>query len=267
MERRIIEGIESCRPGSDDLQSPELADVAQCVEFGSQAREVYQRAQKWDTSVSQAMEQVEVPAGLAERILAALGQQPAPSASLAHAVDNAQRVEADPNATVAPRPAEAPWSRRQWLAAASVIAATLLVAVFAGQYFRTDDELAPDEMVDAWLADLSPRWNEMHDVPPDFVLPVSLTTEPSGWQSFRGANGVRGVAFKLVRANVGNALLLVVRLSRPTAPTSPPSRPQSTTGGKSIGYWRSGQLLYVLVVEGTEREYRTYVNAAGSPVA
>ena len=75
MERRIIEGIESCRPGSDDLLAPELADVAQCIEFDSQAGDAYQRAQKWDASVSRAMEQVEVPAGLSERILAALGQQ------------------------------------------------------------------------------------------------------------------------------------------------------------------------------------------------
>ncbi len=267
MERRIIEGIEVCRPGSDDLQSPELVDVAQCVEFGSQARAVYERAQKWDASVSRAMEQVEVPAGLAERILAALGQQSAPSESFDRAVAGAQSVEADANAAITPRPAGSPWSRRQWLAAASVVAATLLVAVFASQYFRAGNELAPDEMVDTWLAGLSPHWNEMQDVPRGFVLPVSLTTEPSGWQRFRGADGVRGVAFRLVRANVGNAVLLVTRLSSPIAPNSPPSLPQSTTGGKSIGYWRSGQLLYVLVVEGTEREYRTYVNAAGSPVA
>jgi hypothetical protein len=212
------------------------------------------------------MEQVDVPAGLDARILAALAQQSSPGGALAGVVDKAQNARPDARAELAPAPVPAAWSRRRWLAGASVVAASLLVALFASQYFRAPSEQSPDELADIWLSSLSADWKKMDGAPRDFMLPVSLTVAPIGWQRF-SSGGARGVAFKLARANVGNALLMVAKLSRPSAPTLPPPHPQSTTGGKSIGYWRSGQLLYVLVVEGSEREYRSFVNAAGSPVA
>jgi hypothetical protein len=61
--------------------------------------------------------------------------------------------------------------------------------------------------------------------------------------------------------------LFVVRLWRDGLPTSPPGRPQWSTGGRSIGYWRSGDLVYVLVVDGNENKYRAFVNSARPPVA
>ncbi|HEX3728061.1 MAG TPA: hypothetical protein VHV08_17540, partial [Pirellulales bacterium] len=69
MDRRVSEGIEACRPASDDICQADLAHVAAALEHDPAARMQYERVQKWDARVTQAMEHVEVPAGLTERIL------------------------------------------------------------------------------------------------------------------------------------------------------------------------------------------------------
>jgi hypothetical protein len=42
----------------------------------------------------------------------------------------------------------------------------------------------------------------------------------------------------------------------PKLPTTPAYRPLSTTRNRSVGMWQSGDLLYVLVVEGGQRAYQ-----------
>jgi hypothetical protein len=122
-------------------------------------------------------------------------------------------------------------------------------------------------MADEWLAQLGPTWQVEGPAPGGFDVPLTVRAAPVGWQRIGQFGTVRGVAYQLVHPTAGTARLLVVRLAQSGLPGTPPSTPQSTTGGRSIGYWRSGDLVYVLVVEGNEQNYRQFVDSSRTPLA
>ena len=102
IDRRIIEAIEACRPGSGDLRGADLADVARLVDADPEVRGLYDRVQHWDAAVTSAMQEVSVPAGLAERILARLNAERAPqNGALASLVDGAASAAASHGASAA----------------------------------------------------------------------------------------------------------------------------------------------------------------------
>lgn len=281
LDRRILEGLEACRPDSDDLLSPELDDVARRVQSDAEAAAAYRGAQAWDAAIGEAMEQVSVPAGLADRIsqrlAAAAPELCAETAVLcaetavqcaATAVGSAATAaEAESLAAAAElSTARPPWSRRAWLGIPAAIAAAVLVAISLGQFLPLGNTTPVEMMAEQWQAQLEPTWHVTDPAPHGFGIPPVVTAESTGWQRIGKLGGIRGVAYKLVNSAAGSAELFVVRLAT-AAPTSPPTSPQSTTGGQSIGYWRSGDLVYVLVVQGDERDYRSFVNSSRMPLA
>jgi hypothetical protein len=271
MDRRTREGIEACRPGSDDLQSQELADVARRVQEDPRAQDVYARVQKWDAAVSSAMEQVPVPEGLAERLLARLGASPS-GAPLERAIAGAQIKASDADSAAGVQPGQrvrhgASWPRRKWLSAAAAVAATVVTAVYLAEYFSATSDTPLEELADAWLAGLEPKWHSMSRAPKQFAMPGAITVEAVGWQNVGQFAGVHGVAYKLVHSTAGTARLFVVKLSKPGLPATPPGNPQFATGGRSIGCWQSGEVVYLLVVDGNEHKYRAFVNPAQTPLA
>ncbi len=266
MDRRVIEGIEACRPASDDLKRRDLADVAHAVEFDAEAQVQYQRVQAWDAAISGAMDQVDVPPGLAERILSRLPSTAATSASVA-----ADAVSIGESAESIRFPGARRWKnvrlpRRQLLVAAASVAAVLLVSLLARDWLSPRGEASLDERADRWLVELARdtgSWRAMDAALRDFPVSDAVIALPSGW---RPINSARGVAYQL-RNNAGKATLFVLKIATTGLPAEPPLVPQSTTGGRSVGYWRSGQLVYVLVVDGDQRSYRGFVSTSGAPFA
>jgi hypothetical protein len=61
-------------------------------------------------------------------------------------------------------------------------------------------------------------------------------------------------------------MLYVARLSRPELQTSPPLSPQPGSVGQAIGYWRSGDVVYVLVAPDGLR-YQAFVRSSSAPLA
>ena len=226
IDRRTLEGIESCRPGSDDLQSPELADVARAVRDDPQAQSTYARVQKSDAAIRAAMEQVPVPVGLAARIVTALAADALATSSasngaqtsrvpsgtiLAGAVSAAQQVEhAEDQVVATSRPSRRAWSRRDWLAIGAAMAATVVVAVGVQKYLDTGDDAPLDALADRWLSELGPTWHDMQQMPKGFVVPAAITAEATGWQAI---GRTKGVAYRLVHATAGTAQLFVVRMA------------------------------------------------------
>lgn len=272
IDPRTLEGIEACRPGSDDLQSAELAEIARRVQEDPQARAAYAGLQKWDAAVASTMEQVPVPAGLAARITARLSASTA-GTGLDDVLLAAQSQTADASATVEPSgrhaaPADSAQARRKWLIGAAAVATTAAIAISVAQYLNTSSDTPLETMADAWLTQLQPKWQSMAQAPKEFAVPGTITVEAVGWQNIGQFAGMHGAAYKLVHPTAGAAKLFVVRLSNKTGlPATPPAKPQFTTGGRSIGYWQSGKLVYVLVVDGNEHNYRAFVNPAQMPLA
>jgi hypothetical protein len=263
MDKRIIEGIEACRPGSDDVLSPELRDVAQRLEHDPEAQIAYQRVQKWDAAVAAAMDEVSVPAGLAERILDHLNAADSvpTSGDVGLGTIAMDPVELDKRVPEGPRR----WSHRQALAVGSSLAAALLLAAFVGIFWQPRSSSPVEKIAEEWLQQLGP-WQNIQRAPHDFPVSGAVVASPTAWQRVGNVASGRGMAYQLKNAQAGAAMLFVVKLSVAGSPPAPPLSPQSTTGGKAIGYWQIGGLLYVLVVEGDERSYREFVNSVRRPL-
>lgn len=266
MDKRLIESIEACRPGSDDIASPEMADVARQIQQDPQARSLYERVQKWDAAVAATMEEVTVPDGLAERILqelrsdavsaGELNGSPSQPPTVDAAVQLARRQELDSR-----------WSRRKWLAGFTTIAATILVAALLSVWLPGDGDRPLEEVAEGWFQELSGNWQEAKQPPGEFPLPGAITASPTSWQWLAKHSSARGVVYRLQDRAGTTALLYVVHLTRTGLPATPPARPQSNTAGKAVGYWQTGDKVYVLVVPGDERSYRAFVSSSPVPLA
>jgi len=272
MDDRIREGIEACRPASDDLDSPELADVARRVKDDPQARLAYDRVQEYDAAILKSIDDVSVPPGLSERILERLCAARDESANgrskdlLAGVVAAASSArEATPDAQVSPAPRRLALSRRHLTGAAltALLACVLLVVVI--NLMQEPSDLALPDLADQWQVKLDDNWQQMADAPADFALPGAVLVKPAGWQWIDRYTTVPVVAYELVHAKAGKAMLYVARMTRNGLPSAPPLTPQSTSG-KAVAYWQSGSHVYVLVVE-HERNYRAFVRPSTTPFA
>jgi hypothetical protein len=96
-------------------------------------------------------------------------------------------------------------------------------------------------------------------------VPAEIVATTEGWQPIGKLK--HAVAFQLARGGGSTAMLYVVRGADSDLPAAPPAAPQSTTGGKAVGYWHRGGLTYILVVPGDARSYRQFVRAATTPLA
>lgn len=268
MDKRIIEGIEACRPGSEDLRSPDLADVARQIAQDPEARAYYERVQAWDARIAAAIHEVSVPAGLSERILDRLRQETVRDAGDSGTGEIVPAVvgslEDDAQVT---RDNTSRWSRRQWLAGFATMAATLLAVAFLSSFFPSRVHEPLEEIAEGWFQQLTPNWQDAAHLPTDFAVPAAVVGSPTGWQWIASRAGGGGVAYRLQNARGATAMLYVVQMSRSELPTNPPAQPQSTTQGKAVGYWQSGARVYVLVVTGDERSYRTFVASSPVPLA
>lgn len=275
MDKRTIEGIESCRPGSDDLRQLDLSDVARQVELDAEARACFERTQLWDAKVADAMQRVEAPVGLAARLLAALASSEPSGASPAFASRLPGFVEAlKPESAASDHPtqvrrrdemAPARWSRRQWIGTLTTVAAALVLSLVLNSVLRTDESEPLENMAGAWQKALGSDWRDMRQAPRGFSLPDGLVGTPTGWQWIDKQMQVKGVAYQLKDAQGATATLYVVQLDRPDEPTTPPGHPQSTSVW-AVGYWRDGKNVCVLVTR-DEATYRRFINPSPAPLA
>jgi hypothetical protein len=154
------------------------------------------------------------------------------------------------------------------------VAAVALVAYFV---FRpAGGQLTPDEILaSGWLATVDEAAAEqtpLDKLPPPRKYPAgkALAVQPTAWRWIAGLfERPRGVAYQL-RAGAARATLYVIdddaghdAPQLGPLPANPPSEPMVTTGGRAMSVWRSGGLVYMLVVQGGAAEYKAFVTRAG----
>jgi len=266
--QEMLEAMESCRTGSDDLSDRAFAELADALADDGELRVHFQRVQETDAAIKAAFADVPVPPGLAERLSHRLAEStPADPIAI--------QVVAGPESPTPLRPDSAVRRSKQFsgrrLAIASaaaslaaIVLAPILVAVWMHAHRAPSITAgrAIDEAVDFFNRDNGPLGPLVSQVAPPADFPMSTGIAPLPqvrWRRVEKFLGGPAVAYDLP-AMGGRATLYVVNRTVADLPSSPPQSPTLTTGGNSAAAWQSGNLLYVLVVQGDARTYADYLD-------
>ncbi|MGO8747628.1 MAG: hypothetical protein ACLQNE_16780 [Thermoguttaceae bacterium] len=279
---RILELLEACRPGSDDLSDPAMASLNAQMAASRELDDLYERLQKLDGCLAAAFHDVPVPDGLADRILARLNAAPTekvvtdtPALSgdaMAESLAGVQPV----NAAVRPLRFMRRFSRfaagRPILAGgmAAALAAIVLLAV-VGAFRRmgsSDWQISPESAIVQFNSDPHDGGMLLDARPAPSGYPVSeFLSLPSGarWRDVGDFQGRKAVAYDFQGPQGAGATLYVLR-GKAAGLSSGPPWPPHTTGNRAVGWWQEEGLVYVLVIEGDAAEYRQLLQSGSGPV-
>ncbi len=262
-DHRLIEALEALRPDGEDLSDPALASLADALAADQELRELRDRSAELDRRLGATFNHVAVPEGLADRIVARVTAAPA----------------ADRAATRA-----APRRRtRRWFAGAAIAASVAASVAIWVLPLRRPQPMSVEEVqrgaIDFALSQDDARQPgellTQHSEPAELPFSRDLYHyRDIRVRHVEGLLGRKGVAYD-VRSDFGSsATLYVVRIRQRGAPPAPQDLPQqppayrdttSGTRGLRAAAWRSGDLLYVLVIHGDrERTYNHFVLPPGA---
>jgi hypothetical protein len=201
--------------------------------------------QTFDRAIKDALEDVEIPAGLEDRLLKMLDAGQVES-----------RLSCGSSSATHSHP------RRSLLLSRGVVALiscalALLIGVSLGvhSWARSRQIIEQEQIASAvggWQMALT-RNRAEKGLPSDFVLPP-LAVKPVKYVPFRTAEGWSAVAVDCTPPAGRPATLFIVRSSaRFRVPAAPYTRLAASTG-KSVAAWQDGRLLYVLVVEESKNQ-------------
>ena len=251
----LDELLEACRGRGEDLSEPELAPLVQRLRSDKELQSAYNRIRLWDRQIQSAVTDIPVPAGLAERLHAAV--RPFEPAMTKPAIADEEQV--------ALRDRTARTTRRWWIISSLAAVAALVLAAFL---LRPDDEqpISAEQWAEVvhtqWLAALSDEsWKQTFPETLDSRYPIdaSINMRPERWQMVRLTRGPAVVYSSMQPPDRSEALLFVLPTERGAGlPMVPPLRPdsRSRTGNWSIGVWKNRGNLYALAVEGDVAQYR-----------
>jgi hypothetical protein len=257
-----LDYLASVRPDSDDLEQPEFAALRAELSADADLQRALDRLHGFDHEVVAALDDVDVPAGLADRLLARLAEQNvAAGAAQEAAVELAPAAERGSGA-------RGRFTRRQagW---AIGVAASLLIATFAVWQAIKPATFAIEEipsLASTWRSELSNGWHE-GALPAGFVVPGPLRKFMGDWQAML-IKGHDAIAVRLRHPGGREAMLFVVRGGAGRVEeTRIPSSPQSPSGGWAVGYWRDDNNLNVLLVQGGVAEYQKLIKSDAGALA
>ena len=247
-DERLLEAIEACRGGSDDVADPALAYLAEAISGDPRLEELYERVQQTDATIAAAFCDVPVPDGLDRRILDRL------------AAAKADVPVAEPAAVVKRR------TRRWFLGAGigtTVAAAAVIVAV---AHWPVDPPLSAPQVMQLAIKEFNKDWKDAQGPEGQAItdgasrenFPISrYVIPPAQWRHVKFLES-QGVAYDMV---VGRrkATLYVVPYKLPGLRTTPARGSELGTAGCVTSAWSHDGLLYVLVVRGGERDYELFV--------
>ncbi|WP_425615539.1 hypothetical protein NA78x_005461 [Anatilimnocola sp. NA78] len=232
--------MDACRVDRHDPEraelASELAPFAREVQADPALNAALQRSQQFDRNVREALDDVPLPAGLAERLLA-----------------GCEAALVTPASTI--QPANEPvyqqphWSRRRLVIGAT--AGSLLVVLLSVFGIRllpqkpiTNEELA--SLADRWFTQSGPaaKWLPVASAPAQFPVDRAITARPSKWAALDSQT----VVYDLTRPGGQRALLFVRSTTQPHSLRNFPFTKLPVTGGWAIGAWNRGDVIYVLVV-------------------
>jgi len=288
-EKSLLHRLDGIAPGTTP-SSQEEHDLVERLSRDSDARQLQQRINQFDNRIRQAMHEVSVPDGLADRILQRLTQSAgeAEASTTDNDSDSVSSAIADSDSPGSPQPiadttSPAERSRRSamwvryWPAVAGALAATLLIGLTF--WMSSVERITPEIALRLAL-----QFHDQHDdaagvlaieTPPPADLPFSDYLKDDAalrWRRVNDLLGRDGVAF-----HWGRATLYVLPIGLPGKPmrpdmkaefpTRPGNEPTMTTGGRSLAAWQQDDLVYLLIVDGGEEAYRSVLRRPGGQLA
>jgi hypothetical protein len=264
MNDTIRKLIDSCRSQGDDLRQPEMQPLADLIADDAIAARQLERSRRLDDTITAAVHNVPTPAGLEQRLLTALAdsaavatETPSVSPGEPSLVEDQPAGRADGDELVVRPKSQIVQVRRRrlWMAVGACAAVTLVIAIAVSQ--SSGGIVGYDELVasaltwevsgDAWV-DGNLIWKS-HPLSKEIRANVQRRQEFT-LPRYRVATR----CYDLRLRNGGNARVFVFsKPSRFELPTAPPAAPMYALGG-CVAAWTSGDLVYVLVVYGTEAE-------------
>jgi len=252
----LFEQYDALRPDRDDLAWPEFAALREALAADEAFAEEAAAREAADHRVGAALQSVEPPEGLQERLLAALGAGESgfvASEAVASDIAASDIAVAGEAATVdlPRRPIRETSSRRWWLAAAIGSAAAIFFAAWIG--FSPPATPSADALPDLAIGyhrdfNAADRWRSLDEQPglrPSRQLEQRLLT---AWQPAGDLFGRRGVAFQLQSQTGLTATLYTVEGSVQGLANGPVMAPPTRTGGLWAAAWQEEGQFYVLVI-------------------
>ena len=170
-KRRILEALEACRPGSDDVADPALEYLAAELDANPELEVLYGRLQRVDETLAAAFRDVPVPEGLQQRLLDRLAASRAAEAATADSTKAAEILAEDRQVAVPVRPRRI---SRRWAAAGVALTAAAIALVVT--VFLPPEGIEPynkqmvlEDALEFFVTDEAPRPGAQlddHDNPP-----------------------------------------------------------------------------------------------------
>jgi hypothetical protein len=263
-DQEIKRAIDVCRPNMDDPSLPEISGLADVLQHDEAARRLYERTQQCDTVIADAFQNVSVPDGLADRLLAAVGKQTPPASEVAvcSVEDLSDSAEAATRLVSPPKH----WHWRHVAIAVGTVAAAAAICLVLFQQRDQDiirKDALPTQVAD-WMKQLNQSsWNEdlahlgLHDYPPDPAIRA-----PQRWCRVETPYDSQTVVYDLAGPGSAYAVAFCIRAKVGRSQLSTDPTTISTTGGKVIAAWQRSGLVYVVVIKGDLRRYRSFVESA-----
>jgi hypothetical protein len=272
---RILEVLESCRAGSSDLDNPEFADVAEQIAKNPELEEIYEQIQNADLKISAAFHDVEIPAGLEQRLVAALHLAQAEDVVALALQGDAETVPftaslvSSSSETLSPQKNRA--ISRRWLLTAGGLL-TSAVAIFLVFFFRMNntaeysEQTVLEEAIRFFNNDSTTTQGHLlaeTSPPKEFAFSKALLQRPGiRWREVKNFLGSPAVAFDLPARGGARTTLYAVHRSFDGLADLPSMKP-FTTGGCCTAAWQEDHLVYVLVVQGSQNTYQQYLIPSG----
>lgn len=239
----LRELIDACRADHHDPQRPELSELAPLareLSANPQLQSVVEQSERFDRGVRAALDDVELPAGLADRLLAGC------EAALVSPASSEEK-SVDAPAT------KKRWSRRQVIAMFAAAASLLIVLVGGWQFLIwtkprpvSNDVLAQSAM--QWFDQSGPasNWSTGSAPTKDFPLDPAMVYGPVRWRQVNPST----VVYEM-RHQGQRALLFVSKQTRPhPGLATSPFTGLNASGGIELGAWQRQKMVYVLAVSG-----------------
>lgn len=271
----ITDLLECFRPGKDSLDDEPFVALRDAARHSPSIRRQLEQIERCDRVTAEAMQQVSIPIGLEERLLANLPQPSTPplAAEFVVPISIATETISSPITVAATteRSSRNSWRRRTWLASGgaalvAIAAITLAAFVFPNRGPELPALVSQDSLsgeIQQWLSlkNVHGGWSTDLEQAPVTSHPMSsaVTVSARGWKHVVTVYDRKAVAYNLAMPGEPMAVLYVLHTTQPFNVAGSPATWWSLSGQRVAGAWQSGEHLYVLVVDQDGRPAEQYV--------